>query len=416
MPAGSGAQSGSMTPTHAGSGAPRSAGAGWAPRFTDELIRPFVLLGVSAAAIAQLITDPPATLRTTAWVLTVIVIGLGALSLLPWGRLQVSTGIGLAVAFAVAAGLLFPLPPAGASVVFAFIASTTAGEKLTSSNAALTVAAIGTATATAAAWLLSVTGTLPDQSPWWLSLAVGLPVYVGTARRERSNALRAAEYAAEQSERAAASEAREAALAERGRIAREIHDVLGHSLAGIAMQLDMADALHDSARDDEANEAVRRARGLAVSGIAETRRAVHALREDTLPLPQTLQRLADDVGAELTVTGQPRPVTVEIAQAVVRAAQESVTNAHKYAAGSAIALQLDYAEELIRLRVTDTGPTGPTGPTGATTTAPAPPDSTGGGMGLVGMRERAALLGGTLHAGTATPPATGWTVTLELPT
>ncbi|MFC4244538.1 sensor histidine kinase [Gryllotalpicola reticulitermitis] len=378
----------------------------WTPRFGDDLIRPFVLVGVSAIAITQLVLDPPRSFAPLVWSLTVAVVVIALSTLLPWTSFPESARVTLVTAFAVLAGALFPFPPAGASVVLVFIASSTAGEKLATRQAALTVAATGAAVATVATWLLSVTGVLGYQSQWWLSLAVVLPVYIGISRRDRGMALRAAEYAVAQRERASASEAREAALEERGRIAREIHDVLGHSLSGIAMQLDMADALHDSDRDVEANEAVKRARGLAVSGIAETRRAIQAVREDTLPLPRTLQNLADGAGADLRVTGDPLPVGVEVAQTVIRAAQEAITNALKYAPGGRIDISLDYTNDaLIRLTVTDSG---------------APPDALhrepqSGGMGLVGMRERAALLGGTANAGPSSHDGAGWIVTVELP-
>lgn len=363
------------------------------------------MIGISAGAIAQLSMDPPHAYRIATWVLTLVVIALALVSLLPWRGLPESVRIGLVVASVVAGGILLPMSQAGASVAFVFIASATAGERLASRRVAFTVAGIGTVVAAVSAWLLFPTSTVSNQLGWWLPLTVGLPVFIGTSHRDRIAALAAAEYAAVQGERVAKSEAREAAFEERGRIAREIHDVLGHSLSGIAMQLDMADALHHSGRDAQANEAVRHARGLAVSGIAETRRAIQALREDTLPLPETLRHLADSSHAQLTITGEPGTVSVESAQAIIRAAQEAVTNAQKYAPGGEVRVNLEYHEALLRLTVSDSGPTKPASAARAQ----------GSGMGLVGMRERAALLGGTLHVGPTNGAAAGWTVVVELP-
>ncbi|ALG12029.1 sensor histidine kinase [Kibdelosporangium phytohabitans] len=368
-------------------------------RERDKLRRPFVLGIIAVVSVVQLAGHPPAAFAWLVWGLAAVAIGCGlALSLLP--RRQPAERILIPV-FAVSSALLFPLATDTAAVVLVVVATATAGERL-GRRQAFTIAGAGTAVAVIATWaaadLLHVLGT----SSWWLPLTVGLPVYIGIARRNRAEAMAAAELAATQARRAAVSEAREAALEERGRIAREIHDVLGHALSGIAMQLEMADALHGGGRDDEANEAVRRARAMAVSGMGETRRAIHALREDTLPLAQTLTNLANGNAAGFAVRGEPGDVRVEVAQAVIRTAQEAVTNAHRHAPGAEVNLLLEYSDQLVRLTVTDTGAAG------AVTT----PDHAGSGMGLVGMRERASLLGGTLYAG---PADQGWTVRLELP-
>ena len=371
-------------------------------RFSDQLIRPFVLTTITGITLVELIVRPPARFGWAIWALTVVVIAVAALSCLSWRAWPVRAQAGLTWLFMIAGALLFALAPASAGVAFVFVAAATAGEKLTSTRAAFVIVGAGMVLTTAATWFAASELHLAGEASWWLALTVGLPLYVGIARRERAEALAVAEFAARETRRAAASEAREAALEERGRIAREIHDVLGHSLSGIAIQLDMADALHTGGRDDEANEAVLRARALALSGFGETRRAIHALREDTLPLPQTIEKLAESGNAGFALAGEPGVVRVEVAQAVIRTAQEAITNAHRHARGGTVALRLEYSETLIRLTVTDTGGT-------AAATGP------GSGMGLVGMRERASLLGGTLHAGPVDPPARGWTVRLELP-
>jgi len=391
----------------------RGTAGGWrAPRFTDELIRPFVLTTASVVTLVQLVEQSPSVLTGLTWGLVAVVVAVAITTVFPLRRLSDQGWAALVSGFAVSGGLVFALAPSTAAVSFVFMASAIAGEKLASRQAAFAVAGIGTAVSAAATWAAETMLHVPEGSPWWLSLTVGLPVYMGIARRERADTLAAAELAAVQSKRAAASEAREAALEERGRIAREIHDVLGHSLSGIAMQLDMADALHTEGRDKETNEAMGRARALAVSGVGETRRAIHALREDTLPLAESVANLAESNSAGFEVRGKPGDVRVEAAQAVIRAAQEAITNAYRHAPGAEVRLLLEYGERIIRLTVTDTGAPAPggTGPG-----AVGRQESPGNGMGLVGMRERASLLDGTLRAGPTGPPGHGWTVGLELP-
>ncbi len=278
----------------------------------------------------------------------------------------------------------------------------------------------GGATFIAAAATVIVSDLAPTatQWPWWEAATIGLPVLLGTSRRDRmltvqasrqaaeeaQRAVAEAHRAAEEAERAAQSEKREAALEERARIAREIHDLLGHSLSGIAMQLEMADALAGSGRETEATAAIRRARALAVDSISETKRAVHALREDTLPLAETLRRMAESHSIELDVHGEPGPVSAESGHTVVRAAQEALTNAAKYAPGATRAMTLTFTTDQVKLTVAN-------GPADGASSAILG-ESTG--MGLVGMRERVALLGGTLRAG-PDPEDGGWTVEVTVP-
>ncbi|TVT10413.1 two-component sensor histidine kinase [Amycolatopsis bartoniae] len=282
----------------------------------------------------------------------------------------------LSVAMLAGAALLPLTEQTTSGPFFAYLAAGAAGYRLASRKAAVGIAVGG---AVVAAVLAAVTGALaPDASPWpwWLALTVALPVYLGIAQRERSVAL---------------------ALAERGRIAREIHDVLGHSLSGIALQLDMADALRESGRGEEADAAVRKARALAVDSMAETRRAVHALREGALPLAQSLRALTEDV----TISGSTRDIGTEAAHTVLRTAQEAVTNAAKHAPGAPVSVRLECRGNGLRLTVHN-----------GLATEKRADFADGTSLGLVGMRERAALLGGTLEAG---PDGDGWTVELELP-
>lgn len=204
-------------------------------------------------------------------------------------------------------------------------------------------------------------------------------------------------------ERAArAAEAESAALAERARIAREIHDVLAHSLSAQLVHLEAARLLIERGADrNQILERVVAARGMARDGLAETRQALSALRGDLTPLEEFLTGLvsAGD-GADVTVTGERRPLPAEASQAVRRVAQEALTNVRKHAQGAKVQLRLDYGEHEVTLGVRDSG-----GRPGELT-------ASGGGYGLRGMRERAELLGGSLDAG---PDEEGFLVTLKVP-
>ncbi|MFJ6392111.1 sensor histidine kinase [Streptomyces sp. NPDC091972] len=204
-------------------------------------------------------------------------------------------------------------------------------------------------------------------------------------------------------ERAArAAEAESAALAERARIAREIHDVLAHSLSAQLVHLEAARLLIEGGADrDQILERVVAARGMARDGLAETRQALSALRGDMTPLEEFLSRLVGTAdGAEATISGERRPLPAEASQAVRRVAQEALTNVRKHAPGAKVRMRLEYGEEQVTLVVRDSG-----GSAGELTTS-------GGGYGLLGMRERAELLGGSLDAG---PDDEGFVVTLKVP-
>jgi signal transduction histidine kinase len=349
------------------------------PRFSDELFRPLVTLAISVITVIHLVERPP-LLPGPTWTLTVVAIAAAVACVLVPDALPQRWTIALMTTFVLVSAPLFALAPSTAAVAFVFLATSTAGRQLESRHISLALAAAGSLLTMIATQVAEAYG-VSDVPPWWVCLTAGMPVFFGLIRRERAAAVVAAEYAA--------------ALEERGRIAREIHDVVGHSLSGIAVQLDMADALHAAGKETEANEAVLRARALAVSGLKETRRAVHALREDTPPLPESVARLAESHGATFRVVGEGL-VSVEIAQAVIRTAQEALTNAHKHAPGADVELSLEYEAAVVRLTVTDNGAE----------------QGLGDGMGLAGMRERSALLGGTLFAGREGP---GWTVRMDLP-
>ncbi|MGV9786793.1 sensor histidine kinase [Streptomyces sp. NPDC003435] len=198
------------------------------------------------------------------------------------------------------------------------------------------------------------------------------------------------------------AEAESAALTERARIAREIHDVLAHSLSAQLVHLEAARLLleRDASRE-QVLERVVAARGMARDGLAETRQALSALRGELTPLEEFLTDLVSTAdGGEVTVTGERRALPAEASQAVRRVAQEAMTNVRKHAQGAKVRVRLDYSEHQVTLDVRDKGG------------RPGELAASGGGYGLLGMRERAELLGGSLDAG---PDEEGFVVTLKVP-
>jgi signal transduction histidine kinase len=206
-----------------------------------------------------------------------------------------------------------------------------------------------------------------------------------------------------------------AALGERARLAREIHDVLAHALPGLILALDTVDLLLRQGQDgptqrERIREQVHRDQRIARDGLADTRRAIAALRGDELPGPALLEQLVRDtaaatgVRAKLTVAGPARPLPPEIGLTLYRTAQEALTNTAKHAGrGASAQLLLVYQRDAVELAIDDVRAPGIPG---------ANAELTFGGYGLTGMRERAELLGGSLSAG---PSAAGFTVRLRLP-
>lgn len=180
---------------------------------------------------------------------------------------------------------------------------------------------------------------------------------------------------------------------ERYRLAREIHDSLGHYLTALNMQLGAAQAIFDSDRE-RALAALHKAQQLAQDGLADVRRSVAALRElpTNQPLPQLLEGLVAEmrqmgIVTQLEVVGDVRPVEAKVALTLYRVAQEGLTNVRKHARASSVQLTLDYHDpQTIGLSVADNG-------VGSS--------QRGDGFGLLGLTERVQLLGGQLTIETA---------------
>ena len=228
------------------------------------------------------------------------------------------------------------------------------------------------------------------------------------ARRLRESNQRAELLLAEL-EQTRAAQAQAAALAERQRLAREMHDVLAHSLSGLVLNLEGARLLAaQGGADSHVAEAIDRAHRLAKTGLEEARRAIGMLRDDALPGPERLAGLAAEFEADTGVPckvavtgGSNRNLGTEGRLTFYRVTQESLTNIGKHAHADRVEIRLAYEPSGTRLTIEDFG---------SCRDRPAPADGTG--YGLTGMRERAELLGGTL---TAKPAGGGFLVELWVP-
>lgn len=299
----------------------------------------------------------------------------------------------------VAAAALIAVSRSGSSYLFAFFLVGHAGYRL-QPKPALVLAAF--CSLLCGGVLYFHVGPGHDLLSWTVGLAAGTPVVLGIINRSRRRAVQAVIEAAESAERAARAEAQAAVLTERGRIARDVHDVLAHSLAGINMQLELADALIETGDVEKVREANQKAHRMVKESLKQAQWTVHALREDSLPLVGSLTAMLDSSGHRdaLTVTGTARDVPSRITQNLLRIAQESLTNAARHAPGCEVHVELTFDAASTTLRIRNSA---------ATRAVRA---GVGSGMGLIGMRERVALLGGTITAGPVTegPDEGGWQV------
>ncbi len=346
-----------------------------------------VMLIAYAAATAYAISDQFVDRATPVQVAVIAVMGVAGVGLV---ALQPRGATGLAVGAAV--WMAMTRLPLALGVVLGV--ALTAGQDI--------AALLGGATAAAV-----LAATL-------LNALLGLVAFVVRAARSAQDRteLLLAELADARDE-----QTRAAALAERSRIAAELHDVLAHCLSGAAIQLQGARVL--AAREPtgaRTREAVERASELVNVGLAEARAAVGALRGEPLPGVADLAALVDGfrrdllVHAALTVQGEPHALPAETGLLLYRGAQEALTNVARYAPGAATAVVLSYEIGRTCLSVQNSaadpaaavdGRPGAQGLSGA-----------GGGHGLAGLRERVEGAGGTLRAG---PHLDGWRVDVEVP-
>jgi signal transduction histidine kinase len=198
-----------------------------------------------------------------------------------------------------------------------------------------------------------------------------------------------------------------ATIQERNRLARDIHDGLGHHLTVVQMQIQAARAVLGT--DPERTDAVlAQAQQQATDALAEVRRSVAALREirTRMPLSEALKELTEETSAagvptRLEIDGTVRALSPEVEEALYRTAQEGLTNVRKHAEAGSAGVVLDYTEPAtVRLEVRDDG-------------RGLPGDVTDTGFGLLGLTERAFRLGGRLAISSS--PGQGTTVLVEVP-
>jgi signal transduction histidine kinase len=199
---------------------------------------------------------------------------------------------------------------------------------------------------------------------------------------------------------------------ERLRIARELHDVVAHTMATINVQAGVAVHVLPT-RPEAAADALQAIKMASKEGLRELRAILNVLRQaddadPTQPAPGTAQLETLVAGARraglettLSVTGTPTPLSAAVDLAAYRIVQESLTNAIRHAGPAQASVWLSYGDDELRIDVADTGRGKPVGV------------SEGAGHGLVGMRERAAAVGGSVETGPS--PGGGFRVAARLP-
>jgi signal transduction histidine kinase len=243
-------------------------------------------------------------------------------------------------------------------------------------------------TAVAAAVTLAGAAFLDPRSTLGAIFLIAVPVLLGAVVRQRRSGER---QLAEQELRHSGERA---LLEERQRIARELHDVVAHHMSVIAIQAEAA-PYKTADPPPELVESFGDIRSSALAGLAELRRVLGVLRtggQDTVPQPglADLGTLLDSarsggVSVATTCTGSPVTLPEGVDLSAYRIVQEALSNAMRHAPGSHVQVNVAYRPDGLALDVrNDAG------------LRPAP--SGGGGHGIIGMRERAAMLGGSLHA------------------
>jgi signal transduction histidine kinase len=340
-------------------------------------------------------------------------LGLSAAGWIVWmvaGARVWLTYVGLAVMSA-AGGVLAALSPNSPAVAVGCMATFSAGARMRTAASLTVMLRTLAAFLVAGAVVKDPTATLVGYSLAFLGLWT-----VGLTRRAYSERAEHAERMLTETRRTREAETQAAALAERARIAREIHDVLAHSLAAVSVNLQAAEGLlaagalpADNPELAKAIECIDRAGTLTREGLAAVSRAVLALRDNAAPLPEQVSSLAEqfgvdgDTAVDFTVTGEARPVSAEASLAVYRTAQEGLTNARKHAPGQPVTLRLGFEPGQITVSVVN--PLSPQRAQGLLA-------DTGAGYGLVGLRERAEQAGGEFDAG---PEEGNWHVDLRIP-
>jgi signal transduction histidine kinase len=249
-------------------------------------------------------------------------------------------------------------------------------------------------------------------------LALVLAWTVGVTVRTRRAYVAALEARNALLEREREDNARLAVALERGRIARELHDVVAHNVSVVVVQAGAAERLVGT-DPDRARQAMRDVASTGRQALDEMRRLLGVLREDEPgdvmePQPgvaelENLARRVGDAGlpVELSVQGEQRPLPASAALSAYRIVQEALTNTLRHAGPARARVILRYLPDALEIQVSDNG-------TGSAARTDPAEGTDGGGHGLIGMRERVTLFGGELRAGPR--PEGGYSVVARIPT
>jgi signal transduction histidine kinase len=306
----------------------------------------------------------------------------------------------LATSLGVAGAMPWTIAGIAGQLWVLYVLGTRCGRRWWPIAAPLVLAAIGAAGS-------STSGYDPPPGPLVVLLALGALGF-GDSRRLRREAIEERD-----ATRLAMADTLEgqAVLRERARIAREMHDVVAHHISAISVQAETARLTTDG-MPEEGQQRLEAIGDTARDALTEMRRVLGVLRAeaggdpDRTPQPglDRLGELLDTARAagtrvRLILEGRLAPLPPGVDLTAYRIVQEALTNARRHAPGASVDVELHYRDEALQLRVRDNGP------------GPADGDPTG--HGLTGMRERAAMVGGTLHAGAA--ETGGFAVEAELP-
>ena len=276
------------------------------------------------------------------------------------------------------------------------------------------VAASGTAVAAAGAELFLYGSTMFDGEPLYAAVTVFAAMWWGEAVRARRAYVAELRDRAERAERTREEEARRRVDEERMRIARELHDVVSHTIGVISVQAGVASHLLER-RPDKAAESLAAIRQASDEALGELHAMLGVLRDGDgggeaplSPAPglgelDVLVAQAAGAGVDVRVSrqGRPRRLPPAVDLACYRVVQESLTNVVRHARASRAEITVTHADGRVTVEVTDDGRTGGNG------------EAPGSGQGILGMRERARALGGSLEAGPR--PGGGFRVLATLP-
>jgi signal transduction histidine kinase len=357
----------------------------------------FLVLSLAQVAVDP-ITDPPALSY---------VVAVGSALPLAWRRVHPA-----AAALTMTAAWL--IPPDDGFLLLGYVIAVLVFFSLGAHTERLAVVVGVCAVATAVGVVMTLLGPEPDPAAMGAALVVLGPAATGrlVAYQRRRTALLRELTARLVQERATAERA--AVAEERTRIARELHDAIGHEVTVIALQADAAAAALAKAPERAAApvEAIRRS---AAEALGEMRRVVGMLRaaeeEDLRPQPAlpdvaALVEQSRAAGSRVDLTLRPpaRPVHASVELAAYRLVQEALTNARRHAPGAPVDVRVVADDADVLVEVVNASP--------GAIPVPRPPGA-GSGFGLVGMRERVRMLGGRLDAGPTDDG--GFALTARLP-